>query len=92
MILRLFGSRKKQEAASSGPQLILEVEGMHCTSCGLLIDDELEEIPGVSSARTDVRTGRSTVRFEEGAVVDTDALLAAVRRAGEYEARPVGSA
>lgn len=88
--MRLFGGRKKREAASSGPQVVLDVEGMRCTSCGLLIDDELEEIPGVRSAQTDVRTGRSTVRFEEGAVVDTDALLAAVRRAGEYEARPVG--
>ncbi|QES24451.1 heavy metal transporter [Streptomyces venezuelae] len=63
---------------------------MHCTSCGLLIDDELEEVPGVRSARTDVRSGRSTVQFEEGALVDSDALVAAVRQAGEYEARPVG--
>ncbi|MFD8644192.1 MULTISPECIES: heavy-metal-associated domain-containing protein [Streptomyces] len=87
--MRLFGGRKKQEPESVGPEVVLEVEGMHCTSCGLLIDDELEEVPGVRSARTDVRSGRSTVRFEEGAVVDTDALVAAVRQAGEYEARPV---
>lgn len=88
--MRLFGGRKKQEPEPVGPEVILEVEGMHCTSCGLLIDDELEETPGVRSARTDVRSGRSTVRFEEGAVVDMDALVAAVRQAGEYEARPAG--
>ncbi|WP_254705585.1 heavy-metal-associated domain-containing protein [Streptomyces vilmorinianum] len=87
--MRLFGGRKKREAVT-GAVVVLEIDGMHCTSCGLLIDDELEEIPGVRSARTDVRGGRSTVRFEEGAEVDTDVLAAAVRRAGEYEARPVG--
>lgn len=88
--MRLFGGRKKQEPESVGPEVVLAVEGMHCTSCGLLVDDELEEVAGVRSARTDVRSGRSTVRFEEGAVVDTDALVAAVREAGEYEARPIG--
>ncbi|MGW6454925.1 heavy-metal-associated domain-containing protein [Streptomyces sp. NPDC055078] len=85
--MRLFGGRKRQE--SGGPEVVLEVEGMHCTSCGLLIDHELEAIPGVRSARTDLRSGRSTVRFEEGAAVDTSALVAAVRQAGEYEARQV---
>ncbi|MFB7943038.1 heavy-metal-associated domain-containing protein [Streptomyces sp. NPDC056049] len=88
--MRLFGGRKKPEPESLGPEVVLEVEGMHCTSCGLLIDDELEEVPGVRSARTDVRKGRSTVQFEEGAVVDTDTLVAAVHRAGEYEAQRVG--
>ncbi|MDT9691886.1 cation transporter [Streptomyces sp. P9(2023)] len=86
----LFGGKKKHEAQVTGPEVTLVVEGMHCTSCGLLIDDELEEVPGVRSARTDVRSGRSTVGFEDGAEVDTHALVAAVRRAGEYEARPVG--
>ncbi|MBT2492915.1 cation transporter [Streptomyces sp. ISL-96] len=60
---------------------------MHCNSCGLLIDDELEDLPGVRSATTDVRTGRSVVRLEEGADMDTAALIAAVEAAGEYTAR-----
>lgn len=63
---------------------------MHCNRGGLLIDGELEDFPGVHSATTDVRGGRSTVRFEEDAEVDTDALVAAVRQAGEHEARPLG--
>ncbi|MEU0721794.1 cation transporter [Streptomyces lavendulocolor] len=83
--MKLF-SRKQD--AETGPLVVLEVEGMHCSSCGLSIDDELEEVPGVRSASTDVRSGRSTVRMEEGTEVDTDALVAAVQRAGDYKARP----
>ncbi len=85
--MALFSRKKDTE---TGPQVVLKVEGMHCSSCGLSIDDELEEIPGVRSARTDVRSGHSTIRLGEGAAVDTDALVAAVRRAGDYTAQPVG--
>ncbi|GHE39063.1 cation transporter [Streptomyces lavendulocolor] len=79
--------RRKQDT-ETGPLVVLKVEGMHCSSCGLSIDDELEEVPGVRSASTDVRSGRSTVRLDETAAVDTDALVAAVHRAGDYTARP----
>ncbi|MET9835538.1 heavy-metal-associated domain-containing protein [Streptomyces sp. NPDC006385] len=48
--MRLFNRRKNTEAGAQ----VLHIEGMHCTSCGLLIDDELEDIPGVRSSRTDV--------------------------------------
>ncbi|EGX57731.1 heavy metal transport/detoxification protein [Streptomyces zinciresistens K42] len=61
---------------------------MHCTSCGLSIDDELEEIPGVRMAGTDFRSGRTVVRLEEDAAVDMAELVAAVQRAGDYQARP----
>lgn len=38
-------------------QLTLTVTGMHCSSCGILIDDGLEDLPGVVQARTNVRKG-----------------------------------
>ncbi|WP_232107633.1 MULTISPECIES: heavy-metal-associated domain-containing protein [Streptomyces] len=85
--MKLF-SRKNKTEADAGPQVVLLVEGMHCSSCGLLIDDELEDIPGVRSSSTDVNAGRTTVRLEEGAEVDTAALVAAVQQAGDYTARP----
>ncbi|MBT2452318.1 heavy-metal-associated domain-containing protein [Streptomyces sp. ISL-43] len=65
-----------------GLEVVLFVEGMHCAHCGLLIDDELEEIPGVRSSSTDMRAGRTVIRLEEGADVDTAALIAAVEEAG----------
>ncbi|WTX93304.1 heavy-metal-associated domain-containing protein (plasmid) [Streptomyces sp. NBC_00637] len=80
-------SRKTKTETETGPQVVLAIEGMHCTSCGLLIDDELEELPGVRSAGTDFRTQRTTVRLEETAAVDADALVSAVARAGDYKAR-----
>ncbi|WP_256363269.1 cation transporter [Streptomyces sp. TRM70350] len=83
--MRLFNRKKDTDV---GEQVVLLVEGMHCSSCGLLIDDELEDIPGVRFAATDVKTGRTTVRLEEGAHVDTAALVAAVQQAGDYTARP----
>jgi copper chaperone len=89
----IFRSRTKKgdkTAADTGPQVVLQVEGMHCASCGLLIDDELEDLPGVRSSSTDVRAGRTTVRLEDGAVADLGALVKAVEAAGDYTARPVG--
>ncbi|MGP3925134.1 heavy-metal-associated domain-containing protein [Streptomyces sp. 8N616] len=87
--MRLFN--RKTETASepgTGPRVVLLVEGMHCSSCGLLIDDELEDLPGVRSSTTDVKAGRTTVRLEEGAAVNTAELIAAVEQAGDYTARP----
>ncbi|MEN8649458.1 heavy-metal-associated domain-containing protein [Streptomyces sp. 21So2-11] len=87
--MKLFGRKNKTEA-ETGAEVVLLIEGMHCGSCGLLIDDELEEIDGVHSAATDARAGRSVVRLEEGAEVDIAALVAAVEAAGEYTARVAG--
>jgi copper chaperone len=40
------------------------VEGMHCGSCALLIDETLDELPGVSHSQTTVKPGRSTVELD----------------------------
>jgi len=42
------------------------VTGMHCASCGLLIDETLEdEIPGVTRSQTSVRAGRTVVHADQ---------------------------
>jgi copper chaperone len=43
---------------------IFRVDGMHCGSCSLLIDDALEDLPGVSGSHTEVKAGRSTVQLD----------------------------
>ena len=43
---------------------IFRVEGMHCGSCALLIDDALEDLPGVHSTQTTMKKGRSTVDLD----------------------------
>lgn len=42
--MKVFGRKTKTEADSAA-QVELLIEGMHCTSCGLLIDDELKDSP-----------------------------------------------
>ncbi|MEU0470698.1 heavy metal-associated domain-containing protein [Amycolatopsis sp. NPDC006131] len=42
------------------------IEGMHCGSCALLIDDALEDLPGVRSTQTTMKQARSTVELDPG--------------------------
>ena len=42
----------------------LNVSGMHCGSCGLLIDESLEEFPGVIRSAASVRNGKVVVSFD----------------------------
>ena len=60
------------------------VTGMHCASCGMLIDETLEdEVPGVTRSETSVRKRRTVVTVAEG--VAPEVLVAAIAGAG-YQA------
>jgi copper chaperone len=63
-------------------ELSFEVTGMHCSSCGLLVDDAVEDVAGVTSSTTDVRTGRTTVDGDASAAD----ILTAIQTTG-YTAR-----
>lgn len=56
------------------------VTGMHCNSCGLLIDDEVEELAGVVASATSLRTGRTVVETDRP--VGPAAVIAAIASAG----------
>src|SRR5690606_16303391 len=43
---------------------IFRIEGMHCGSCALLIDDTLEDLPGVASTQTSMKKRLSTVDLD----------------------------
>jgi Cu+-exporting ATPase len=58
----------------------IQVEGMHCAACGLLIDDVMLDIDGVESSITDTKSGRC--RVDAADHVGDDELLAAVVEAG----------
>lgn len=62
-------SRRAKADTSPGADgvLVLAVEGMHCGSCGLTIDDAIEEVPGVARATTSFRTGLTQVLLADGA-------------------------
>ena len=64
----------------------LVVTGMHCASCSLLIDETLEELPGVISSSTDLRRETTTVEYDRGQT--TPAVIAEEISKLGYSARP----
>lgn len=73
---------------ASGAQMVVSVGGMHCASCGLLVDDVLEDLPGVARSATDVTAGRTLVTLAEGALVEPWVVAEAIAELG-YTARLV---
>lgn len=64
---------------------VFTVKGMHCGSCGMLIDDAVEELTGVQSSQTDVRAGSTKV--DHDASVTPQQIMGAIVDAG-YSAEP----
>ncbi len=62
-------------------KLTLEVGGMHCGSCGMLIDETLEEMPGVAASDTDVGGERTVVEYDP-ALTPPAALVEAIAGLG----------
>lgn len=62
----------------------LSVEGMHCSSCSMLIDEALQA--GVSSSSTSVRKARTDVDYDP-AVTSLDVIHKTLVELG-YTARP----
>lgn len=58
-----------------------QIEGMHCTSCAMTIDWEIEDVEGVRESRTSYADGRTTVIFDP-AVASESEIAAAITRAG----------
>ena len=62
------------------------ITGMHCTSCGILIDEALEDLDGVIASTTSVKAGRSTVTLDPTRC--DPALVEDTIRAAGYHASP----
>jgi copper chaperone CopZ len=61
------------------------VEGMHCTSCALNIDEELEELPGVKCSKTSYARQLTEVEYDES-TLNQAVILETIAKAG-YTAR-----
>lgn len=55
--------------------------GMHCPSCSMLIQMDVNDLPGVSSVSSDHRTGMTEVTYDEGTVTP-DEIVEAIAKAG----------
>lgn len=47
-----------------GKNIIFTIRGMHCNSCAMNIDGELEDTQGVFSAETNYAKSRTTVTYD----------------------------
>lgn len=64
----------------------LKIEGMHCTSCALNIDFDLEDLEGVKLSKTSYAKEETEVEFEEG-TVGLEQILKQIYKTG-YKAKP----
>lgn len=55
---------------------LFRVSGMHCASCGLLIDETLEDLAGVVNSQTSFRSGIATVRIDPDSITPEDVAAA----------------
>ena len=58
-----------------------KIEGMHCTSCAMNIDFDLEDLDGVKKAKTSYAKQECEVEFETDKVKDED-LIEVIKKAG----------
>jgi copper chaperone CopZ len=64
-----------------------QVQGMHCGSCALLIDDALADLPGVRRTQTRVKARLSTVELDLTRSRPED-VISAIEELG-YRASPL---
>jgi copper chaperone CopZ len=64
----------------------LRTTGMHCQSCSMLVQMNVEELPGVEAVSADVATGLTEVSFDPSQLT-VDDIVGAIVAAG-YGAEP----
>ena len=73
-------------ASKTPQQTTIPIEGMHCASCVLRVEDSLKKLPGVSKVAVNLATEQATVAFDPE-VSALDSLYRAIESAG-YHPRP----
>lgn len=63
----------------------LKIIGMHCTSCAMNIDMDLEDVDGIKEANTNYVKQVSEVEFDEGKVTIED-IIKSIEKTG-YKAQ-----
>lgn len=60
---------------------ILNIEGMHCSSCAMNIDFDLEDLKGIKTAKTSYAKQKCEVEFDEDKIT-IDRVLKQVKETG----------
>lgn len=67
-------------------KVVLNILGMHCTSCAMNIDGELEDTEGVKESRTNYAKQQTQVTFDPE-IVSVNKLISIIRKIDEtYDA------
>jgi copper chaperone CopZ len=61
------------------------IEGMHCTSCAMNIDFDLEDLDGVKASKTSYAKQETEVEFDEGKL-DEKVIVETIKKTG-YQAK-----
>lgn len=64
-----------------------KIEGMHCVSCAMSIDMDLEDLNGVIEAKTNYAKSQTEVEFDEEKV-DDKKIVEIISNVG-YKAKPI---
>lgn len=68
-------------------KLKLKIEGMHCTSCAMNIDGELEDTEGVKSSNTNYVKQQTEVEFDDSKI-NLQKIINIIKTIG-YSATPL---
>lgn len=63
------------------------ITGMHCVSCALTIDGDLEDTKGVKSASTNYAKQETAVEFDP-TVISDESIIGIIKKSG-YTAQPL---
>jgi len=61
--------------------IILQLAGMHCPSCAVNLDLDLEDLPGVVKTKTNFTKQQLTLEFDS-AKISYDQIITAIQKAG----------
>lgn len=62
-MFNIFKKKPTGLPAQAGSTITLKLSGLHCSSCSLNIDGELEELPGVISSSTSYAKQESKITY-----------------------------
>jgi copper chaperone len=71
----------RRRLTEMGETVRIKTTGMHCQSCSMLIEMNLDDVEGVESARADFRDGVTEVVYDPGKTGPAE-LVAAIQGAG----------
>ncbi len=60
---------------------IFKISGMHCTSCAMNIDGELEDTDGIKQANTNYAKAQTEVEFDSDKISE-DKIISLIKKTG----------